>query len=495
MRGTKFAARSKEQVIALYEALLGKKQREVKQLKSKLEEKESSLNVLQSILDTDNEGVIVVDKDGYILKFNRAYEEFLGIKEKDILGKHVTDVIENTRMHIVARTGELELGQLQKLNGHEMIANRIPISKDGEVVGAVGKVLFKDVEELKSLMQRVDTLESKLNYYKSQVQHLQEAKYSFDNIITQNKKMEYLKKVAVRAADSISTVLIQGESGTGKELFAHAIHKASHRKYGPFIRVNCAAIPKELLEAELFGYEEGAFTGAKKEGKPGKFELANGGTIFLDEIGSMPTEMQVKLLRVLQEREFERIGGNKIINLDARIIAATNENLEEEVKRGNFREDLYYRLNVIRLDIPPLRDRLDDIPLLAESILKGITEELYVESKELSTEALNRLQEYNWPGNVRELHNFIERAVNLTQGEIISPGDLPDVLQGEGRKGDTLDQVVELKEIVKDAEVEAIGNALKKTNGNRTEAAKLLGIHRTSLYQKLDKYDIDISEL
>lgn len=465
---------------------------ELKSMKGELKELRESINILETILNNAYEGIIIVDKNGYITKFNRAYEEFLGIKEEDIIGKHVTDVIENTRMHIVTKTGKPEIGHVQRIQGHDMIASRIPIKVNGEVIGAVGKVLFQDVEELKSLAQRMEVLENKLNYYKSEIKRMQEAKYSFDNIITENKQMNYLKKLARRAADSNSTVLIQGESGTGKELFAHAIHKASYRKYGAFIRVNCAAIPKDLLESELFGYESGAFTGARKEGKPGKFELANGGTIFLDEIGAMPLEMQAKLLRVLQEREFERIGGTNTISFDVRIIAATNENLEEEVSKGNFREDLYYRLNVIRLQIPPLRERKDDIPILARAILKELVNELQMGPKELTESAINLLKEYSWPGNVRELHNYIERAVNFSSGRLILPKHLPPVLLSSKGKNQ-YEEVGELKKIVAEAEINAIKEALKHTGGNRTEAARLLGIHRTSLYQKIDRYKIDMS--
>ncbi|WP_408956004.1 sigma 54-interacting transcriptional regulator [Natroniella sp. ANB-PHB2] len=465
---------------------------EITETRRKLEKTENDLEVLETILDSAYEGIIIVDQNGYITKFNKAYQDFLGLKEEEVLGEHVTDIIENTRMHIAVKTGEAEQGHVQRIQGHDMIASRIPIKKDGKVIGAVGKVLFQDIKELESLAQRTGSLKDRFNYYKKEIKRMQEAKYSFDNIISQNKQMKYLKKIAMKAAESSSTVLVQGESGTGKELFAHAIHKASYRKYGAFIRVNCAAIPESLLEAELFGYEKGAFTGAKKEGKPGKFELANGGTIFLDEIGTMPTEMQAKLLRVLQEWEIERIGGTTRIDLDVRVIAATNEKLEEEVKRGNFRQDLYYRLNVIRLQIPPLRDRLDDIPILANAILKELVKELQLGPKELAPQTINSLSNYDWPGNVRELHNFIERAINISSGRRILPEHLPDVIQPSNKSTKESDNW-NLKQVVAVAETRAIKQALKQTDGNRTAAAELLGIHRTSLYQKIDRYQIDIS--
>ncbi len=460
----------------------------------KVNKLQKNINILETILDHAYEGIIVVDKEGIIRKFNHAYEEFLGIKEEDILGRHVTDVIENTRMHLVVESGEAEVGYVQEINNHKIIASRIPIKDEGEIIGAVGKILFQDIEELRSLARRLEVLENKLNYYKSEIKRLQQAKYSFDNIISKSRKMEYLKKIARKAAESNSTVLIQGESGTGKELFAHAIHKSSHRKFGAFVRVNCAAIPRDLLESELFGYEEGAFTGARSQGKPGRFEMANGGTIFLDEIASMPLEMQAKLLRVLQEREMERVGGTETIELDVRIIAATNEDLEEKVKSGDFREDLFYRLNVIRLQIPPLRERPEDIEPLTRYILNELDEELNLGKYRLSSSALKCLQSYKWPGNVRELHNYLERAVNLTSGEVIKPHHLPDIIEkGEKRKNEN--RIESLQDTVARAETEAIKKAIKKADGNRSRAADLLGIHRTSLYKKINKYDITLKNL
>jgi PAS domain S-box-containing protein len=480
-------------VIAIFEELSN-----IEEVKNELRTTKNDLNVLDTLLNEAYEGIVIVDQDGKITKFNKAYEEFLGLKEEEVLGEHVTDIIENTRMHKVINTGEKEIGHLQTIQGNEMVCSRIPIEKDGKIVGAIGKVLFRDVQELKALAQKLEGLENKLNHYKNEIKRLEEAKYSFDNILTQNKKMNYLKKIAKEAADGSSTVLIQGESGTGKELFAHAIHKASYRKYGALIRVNCAAIPKNLLESELFGYEEGSFTGASSGGKPGKFELAQEGTIFLDEIGTMPKEMQVKLLRVLQEREVQRIGSNRVIDLDIRVISATNENLEEEVQKGNFRKDLYYRLNVIKLRIPPLRERREDIPLLARSIISNLSKELNLKSKKLAPETIELLKNYDWPGNVRELRNFMERCLNLSAGDTILPEHLPSVINESIGPRKNEKRVIEfensnLSEIVTKVEIDAIINALEKCDGNKTEAAKFLGIHRTSLYKKIEKYNLNVS--
>lgn len=450
-----------------------------------------SIEMIEELLDSAYNGMVLVDEEGRIVKWN--YEKLMGIKEEDVLNKYVQDVIENTRLHIVAKTGEKELCEVQKIKGHDMITSRIPIIKDGKIIGAAGTVLFKDVKELKALVQKMEVLQNTVHRYKGEIVRFYKAKYTFDNIITQNKRMIYLKEIARRAAESNSTVLIQGESGTGKELFAHGIHNASLRRYGPFITINCAAIPKELLESELFGYEGGSFTGAKKEGKIGKFELANGGTILLDEIGSMPLEMQAKLLRVLESKEFERIGGTTSIHFDAKVIASTNENLLEAIKEGRFRKDLFYRLNVIRIEIPPLRERTEDIPVLIEHIVQDLTRDLNITPKVIAPEAIDILTKYKWPGNVREMRNAIERALNLTPEDVIYPQYLPEyILRDFNAKDGKVDESLLLKDVVAKAEIQAIIRALQESKGNRTLAAEKLGIHRTALYKKIEAYGLDI---
>lgn len=462
---------------------------EIKDSQSQLLEEKMSLDMIEDLLAHAYEGFALVDKEGRIVKWN--YHKLLGIKEEDAIGKHVTEVIENTRLHLVVKTGKKEIRDIQRIQGHDMVANRVPIIRGGEIIGAVGAVLFKDASDVREMAKELIELENKINEYKGEIERLQDSRYTFNNIITQNPKMEYLKKLGRTAARSNSTVLILGESGTGKELFAQAIHKASYRKFGPFIPINCAAIPKELLESELFGYEAGAFTGARKEGKPGKFELANGGTIFLDEIGDMPLEMQVKLLRVLEEKEFERVGGNKKITLDARIIAATNEKIEEAVEKGKFREDLYYRLNVINIDIPPLRDRKEDIPLLCDYLIEYLSKELNTDKKKIDERTMEILMEYHWPGNVRELRNVLERAITLSSQKLILPNHLPERLVKNKMEIKDGERVYPLKEVVAEAEKEAIIAALNQAKGNKTLAAESLGIHRTALYRKMEKYNID----
>lgn len=463
-----------------------------KNVTEELKSLKESVEMLEDLLDTAYYGMAIVDTEGKIVKWN--YEKLMGIKEEDVLDKHVEDIIENTRLHIVAKTGQKELFEIQKIQGRDMITSRVPIIQNDKIIGAAGTVLFKDVKELKFLVQKLELLEDTVHKYRGELKRLHKTKYSFDNIITQNKKMIYLKEIAKRAAESNSTLLIQGESGTGKELFAHGVHRASLRKHGPFVTINCAAIPKDLLESELFGYDGGAFTGARREGKIGKFELANGGTILLDEIGSMPLEMQAKLLRVLESREFERIGGNKRISIDIRLIASTNENLEKAVEEGKFRQDLYYRLNVIQIEIPPLRDRIEDIPTLAESLLHILAEDISMPKKRLSPETVEVLKNHTWPGNVRELRNVLERAFTLCKDDIIEVEHLPDHLNKYASKEyeEIEDDSLLLKNIVAKVEKKTIEKAIQESKGNKTMAAKILGIHRTALYKKLEIYGIDI---
>lgn len=467
---------------------------EFNEVMTQLEDIKRLKSTLESIMESMHEGIVVVDKTGHITMLNKAYSEFLAVDPKAVVGKHVADVIENTRMHLVAQEGKAEVTDIQKIKDNTCIVTRIPIVKDGEIIGAVGNVVFKDIRELKSLAGKLHKLESELEYYKEELFKAYGGKFTFESIIGNSQQIEWLRDVAGKAAKGTSTVLILGESGTGKELFAHAVHNASRRRQGPFIKVNCAALPENLLEAELFGYEEGAFTGARKGGKPGKFELANGGTIFLDEIGEMPLAMQVKLLRVLQERELERLGATKTIKLDIRVIAATNRDLEAMIEQNQFRQDLYYRLNIFTLQIPPLRERTEDIPLLCQMLLKKIRNQIEHWVEGVTPEAMALLMQYNWPGNVRELENVLERVINLMDDEtMIAPEHLPSMLKKLNRttaKDEDGDGAHELADIKDDAEKQAIMRALTAAEGNKSKAARLLGIHRSGFYQKLQKYNL-----
>lgn len=443
--------------------------------------------LLKTVMETTDDAIVYVDRKGYIRLFNQAYADFLGIRIEDAIGKHVTEVIENTRMHIVVETGIAEYEDVQKIKGKKMIATRIPVFVNGEVVGAVGKVLFKDINELKYLYKKVSKIEKELKLYKNEFNMANRPKYNLKDIIGESKEILWLKEFTKKIAKSNSNVLILGESGTGKELFAHAIHNNSSRAKYPFIKVNCGAIPYELLESELFGYEEGSFTGAKRGGKIGKIKAADGGTIFLDEIGDLPLSMQVKLLRFIQDKEIEKIGSIHSEEVDVRIVAATNKNLEEMINMGLFRLDLYYRLSVVTLRIPPLRGRKEDIPILSKYLIDKISKKNNIKVDGISEDALEYLKKYDWPGNVRELENIIERAVNVLDGEtIITSKHLPSKIRGIMKNK----VVRELKEVIEEAERQAIIDSLIICKGNRTLAAETLGISRTSLYEKMAKYNI-----
>ncbi|MCA1795627.1 MAG: sigma 54-interacting transcriptional regulator, partial [Desulfobacteraceae bacterium] len=291
-----------------------------------IEEITEKLRLYERIFDNINAGVLVIDADGYITHFNIPYGRFLNLDPKAQIGRHCTEVVENTRMHIVARTGKAEINKSHRIKGKDMVVQRIPIKKNGQVIAVYGQVMFKNVAEVRELAAKLSVLESKVQLFEKEIFDLRATRYTFDCIIGSSDAITRLKQEAQKAASNNSGVLVTGESGTGKELFSQAIHNAGPRRLHPFVRINCAAIPKDLLESELFGYEEGAFTGARAKGKPGKFELANKGTIFLDEIGDLPLDMQPKLLRVLEEKEFERIGGTKVLRSDFRVICATNRN-------------------------------------------------------------------------------------------------------------------------------------------------------------------------
>jgi transcriptional regulator with PAS, ATPase and Fis domain len=321
--------------------------------------------------------------------------------------------------------------------------------------------------------------------------NLRSTRFTLDSIIGTSQAIVNLKEAALIAAASVSPVLITGESGTGKELFAQAIHNAGPRKLHSFIQINCAAIPKDLLESELFGYDRGAFTGASNKGKPGKFELADNGTIFLDEIGDLPLEMQPKLLRVLEEKNFERVGGNKLIRSDFRLIAATNQDLEELIAKGTFRKDLYYRLNVISLNIPPLRERPEDVVPLSHCLLNKLGQQNGCPTAEITPEAMAALTGHIWHGNVRELSNVLERAMMTMQGNKIRTANLPFVAEKPlSVNSDTALQPI--RDIKADAEKTALLAALKKTKNNKAKAAAVLGIHRTLLYKKMKKHGIKL---
>ena len=346
-----------------------------------------------------------------------------------------------------------------------------------------------DLDELDLMIERIienRNLKSENQILKNQLKE----KFKIDSFISQSPKMEEVLSVASRAADSRATVLITGESGTGKEVLAKSIHYVSSRKDKPFVAVNIPALPETLLESELFGHEKGAFTGAEKS-KKGRFELAHEGTIFLDEIGDIPINLQVKLLRVLQEHQIEKLGSTETVNIDVRIIAATHQHLEQKIKDGSFREDLFYRLNIVSLNIPPLRERKEDILPLIEHFIEKYSKENGRENLSLSKETVDTLIKYNFPGNVRELENIIERAVVLSRGNTITVNDLPNVVKGfKAEKEIPANEETTLIEQVEELEKKLIFDALTKSNGNQSQAGRLLGLTERNLRYKMQKYGI-----
>ncbi|MEN6350501.1 MAG: sigma 54-interacting transcriptional regulator, partial [Syntrophomonas sp.] len=376
---------------------------------------EAGMLVSDLLMENHSICAMVVNHDGIVIFINAAYLNTLGKQEHEVVGKFIGDITPDTRTLFVLRTGKAVVGYNWTIGGYKMIACALPLIKKGKVIGCFAYSLFMDIWDAKDL---AENLMCELNMYKDEVRNLYSSKYTFKDIIGEAQAIQNVKFLAQQAAlHSSTTVLITGESGTGKELFAHAIHNCSSRYNLPFVRVNCAAIPESLLESELFGYAEGAFTGAKKGGNPGKFELANGGTVFLDEIGEMSFAMQGKLLVVLQEKEFERLGSHQPVRVNVRVIAATNRDLEVMVEQNRFREDLFYRLNVLRLEIPPLWERLEDIPMLLKYLIKKLNLKLRTTVTGICEGALTQLQKYGWPGNIRELENVVERAMILADME------------------------------------------------------------------------------
>ncbi|MGX8795255.1 sigma 54-interacting transcriptional regulator [Fusibacter sp. JL298sf-3] len=456
-------------------------------LSQRLEAERGEMSILKSVLELAYDGILVVDTEGRITMISDAYKRFLGVEGDALIGKHVTEVIENTRMHIVAQTGVPEINDFQEIRGDYMLATRIPYYVDGKLAGAIGKVIFRNISELHSINKKYTKIEQELRNLRSEISSIHYAKYSFDQIITANAQMDTLKKQAEKIAPSRSNILIQGESGTGKELFAHAIHKASRRSDRPFVSVNCAAIPEALLESELFGYEKGAFTGADKNGRIGKFELADEGTLFLDEIGDMPLQMQAKILRVLQDGEVERVGSNRPKQVDVRIIAATNKNLKEMVAEKLFRADLYYRLNVMNLHIPPLKERRDDVILLSSHFIDRLNAQNHGKVWGIAEKTQLLMRQYHWPGNIRELRNIIERAYHIMEADQeIQPYHLPAFLKAADPDytGDPLKMMMETYE------KKMLLERLIYFNGNKTKTAKDLGISRMALHKKLEKYNL-----
>ncbi len=442
----------------------------------------------KKILEASHDLICFVDDRKIISYVNPSYEKHFGIKSSDIVGKDLLQISPKGLRLKVFNTRKPIENMIYLKDNIEIISTVEPIFIDGTFKGVIS--ISKTVTELKDLAKKLEKFEEELNYYKDELNRHNILNSSFDSIIGCSSSLKDSLFIAQKASKSPSTVLIRGESGTGKELIAKAIHNNSNRKEMPFVRINCAAIPENLLESELFGYEKGAFTGAVKS-KPGKFNIADGGTIFLDEIGDMPISMQVKLLRVLQEREFESVGSLTTQTVDIRIIAATNRNLEDMIKESKFREDLYYRLNVISIILPPLKNRKEDINILVEHFIHKINIKLGKNITGINQKSLMNLQKYHWPGNIRELENVIERAINLCETKVITEFDLPFYIKNEELE---MDSLINLKngelEPLENYEKEIITLAMQKYK-SFNKAGKALGITHRTVSLKCKKYGID----
>jgi PAS domain S-box-containing protein len=438
------------------------------------EELEQTASIHSTIVNKVSDGLLMIDAQGIVTFINPTGAKILNINPAEALGKHISTLVDFRP--VVLRVLETGQGYTDKEFLIEtkrgilhFIKTAIPLKNSkGELEGVID--IFREIKRIRQLVTKMVGAT---------------AQFSFEDIVGKSPAMKECVRLAKIAANSAATVLIQGESGTGKELIAQAIHNASLRADGPFIAINCGAIPRNLVESELFGYEDGAFTGAKQGGRPGKFELAQGGTIFLDEIGEMPLDIQVKLLRVLQEKRITRVGGQRYLDIDVRVIAATNRDVALEVREGNFRHDLYYRLNVLPIYVPPLRERLEDIPPLLDYLLNKVCRQLDVEDKQFSADALARIMTYEWPGNVRELENVVERAVNICENTTIGAEYLPRTM------GEKTSPAGWGPLSLRDAEKQIIQQTLAKTRGNISKTAKLLGIGRNTLYSKIREYSIN----
>ena len=445
------------------------------------------LEWLQAIIASINDGILVIDSAGIVRMVNPEYTKITGVRPDEIIGRPLLDVRPGAQLVSVLQDGHSRSGVFRSEGGVEYVVDMAPIVIDGKVVGAVS--ISKAMTEVHTLYQQLKKHKEKVDILEKTIGSMAKARYTFEDIIGKEGGLRTTVTMARKAAETDLPVLITGESGTGKELFAQAIHNKSTRANGPFVPVNCSAIPNELLESELFGYEEGAFTAAKRGGKVGLFELADHGTIFLDEIGDLSYHLQAKLLRVLQEKTVRRVGGTRERTVNLRIIAATNKNLDQLIRKSRFREDLYYRLSVVNLHIPPLRERKEDLLPLIYFFLGNSTVESGKPCYSISEEAINVLQSYDWPGNVRELKNAIEYATCMANDWTITVEDLPGTVPRTPKM--TKKPSSTLKAKIRELELETIRATIEKygnSTGAKKRAAQELGISLATLYNKMNSF-------
>jgi PAS domain S-box-containing protein len=458
-------------------------------------------DILRHFITNPYEAITVVDSAGTLRYMSPVHEQFFGLRRGEGVGQAVTDVIENTRLQEVANGGKAHIGKIQEMHGVMRIVSRTPIfDRNKRRVGAIGQVMFKGPESIQELGAELSRVRQELDFYKRQLSGMQNRSYGLDQIVGTSDAVKRLKEDIIRVAPLDIPVLLSGESGSGKELVAHAIHLLSPRSDKPLILVNAAAMPANLVESELFGYEAGAFTGADRKGRKGKFEQADTGNLFLDEIGDMPLEMQVKLLRVLQDGTFERVGGERAKRSDFRLISASNRDFETMIANGSFRLDLFYRISAVTLKLPPLRDRLEDIPLLADTFLATFAKRHGMPKKTIGPETIRYLQSRPWPGNIRQLQHAVERAAIFSDGDTItlsSFGQLedsntltpsPDYTYATPYRAKGPADVKAAKDRI---ESELILEAIHRLKGNKKRAAEELGMSRSYLYKRLRELDVN----
>ena len=501
-----------------------------------IDQKETLGLIMHAIKTIPN--FIIIDNKCRITYINESYCELLGIRQEAAIGKPVEQIVPGTVLPEIVATGRTDLGSIMQFFNHKtgkditLACSRAPLKENGTIIGAVAMTTLNDMTELPKLYDEVEKLKEKNKAYQKELQKLTKRDMPLNKIIGISPAIESVKKTIRDYADSNLAILITGETGVGKEVFATAIHEMSQRKKQPFVKINCAAIPHDLLESELFGYEDGAFTGAKAKGKKGRFEAANHGTLLLDEIGEMPIDLQAKLLRVLQEQEIERIGGTKPIKIDVRLVCSTNRNMLDLIREKKFRADLYYRINTVEVEIPPLRERKGDIDILSTYFIQETNRESGIKTKGISGEVLELFAQYDWPGNVRELKHIVERLAFINPDSIISIDDcdffikriqnvLQNVQEEEQAKRELFTDIpysadkkplappanltninpfvsppdlttttLSIRKQKEDAEISAILTALKASEGNKAKAARTLGIDRSLLYYKMKKYNI-----
>ncbi|MCI8647616.1 MAG: sigma 54-interacting transcriptional regulator [Firmicutes bacterium] len=439
-------------------------------------------------------GLLIIDRYGKVIYINEQCADYIKVDREKSIGRYVTDVFPSSIMPDILKSRNKYNTCFYFQDGRMSISTQVQLQKDGEVTGVLEYDMIQDINALDDLLsQYAEKLKDEMAYFREQVRNFKSTKYSINNIRGSSPKVQALKCQIELAANSSSTVLICGETGTGKELVAHSIHNLSSRAFQSFVKVNGAGMAESLIESELFGYVEGAFTGARKGGKKGKFELADEGTLFIDEINQMPLSLQPKILRALQEGEIAPVGSEEDITVNARLIVAANQDLRKLVSEGKFREDLYYRLNVFPIMVPPLRERLDDIPELVETKVQELNKELGKSIGSVEPGVYRKLREYNWPGNIRELYNRVEAAMNYADGDTLRMEHFNFRADNSKINLDELNQFDNpIEAMKKEAERKLINEVLMRFNYNKTKTAQYLKISRPLLYQKMKRLGIEL---